>query len=233
MTEQTKEDIIHSWIEYTDSFFDLVKLGCEEVDNPRHSNKFIEDIKIEHKDKINIAVIYNMKHAIELMLKTLIKIMDVDDNVEISKLGHDLNNIFKELKTYTTDTKKMDNIFRLSGSTDQKIITCVKQEFEEITKGMLKNLNECVDYYNRFKFLSIETLDTDTVNTVFRYPEGKPKDDISIKVRNESVFFTYGNLDTERIQKDVELLSLYLFRVKSIFDVYYQSKVGTKIEENK
>jgi hypothetical protein len=215
-----KDDIdSNDWIEYTDSFFALVKLGCDEIDNPRHSDKF-GDIKIEYKDRINIAIMYNMKHAVELYLKTLIRIVDGDNIENIRNLDHDLTASFKVLKNKLEDKEIEKVIFSLKNNKDE-LMGFAKQELNRVTEeSMLNDIKKIVSYYNNFEFFTKNTGKLDKKNTAFKYPEN----DLSESLLVKTISFNYESLDIEQIRKDVGVLEAWLFSINSIFNIYHRFK---------
>jgi hypothetical protein len=63
------QNINDNWIEFCHSFITFVELGCREMQNNKNS--------VSQKRRLKIAVIYNIKHVIEIIIKSIISLLDV------------------------------------------------------------------------------------------------------------------------------------------------------------
>lgn len=209
------------WHEFLNSFLDLTELACKEIENPKH----IENIggqEIKYNDvRLKIAIIYNMKHAIEIFIKALIRIADNSSKEKIDgHEGHDLNKLLELLE------KRMENgaikkVIKNLNDNQDELASFTQQEIEEFKK-YAKEIKTISDYYFKLKFLNKEDIVIiDTKNTAFKYPENITQINAQINYFD----FIYGSkLDIEKIKEDIRFLKMYFDSIKTVFYLYHLHK---------
>lgn len=205
------------WLQFLYSYLDLAELACKEIESPKHS-EIMGSYEIKYGAGLNVAIIYNMKHAIEIFIKTLIRAIDNSQKERIRT--HDLNKLFEILKIKMTngDIKKViqgldDDKDKLASFTQQEI-----QEFERYAAEIKK----IIDYYYKLEFLNKEDITViDAKNTAFKYPENITQ--INAQINYFDFFFGY-NLSTQKIMEDIRNLKMYLNSFKTVFYLYHLHK---------
>jgi len=206
-----------NWFQFLNSFLDLVELACKEMDDPKHF-EIIGGIEIKYNTGLNVAIIYNMKHAIEIFIKTLIRIADNSSKEEIKK--HDMDYLFQLLKTRMEngDIKKV--IRKLDYGKDE-LASFAQQEIKEF-ETYTTEIQKIINYYYKLEFLNKNDITAiDTENTAFKYPENITQ--INAQINYFDFFFNY-NLDIQKIREDVRNLKMHLNSIKTVFYLYYLYK---------
>lgn len=189
------------WNEFLDSFFQIVESACE-----------------NYKKELNVAIIYNMKHAIEIFIKTLIRI--ADDHCKEKIKNHDLNILFNSL-IQKLKNNKIQKVIKNLNDTKESLSSFSQQEIDEIEKT-LNNIKEIIKYYNELEFLNKENISLiDINNTAFKYPENKTQ--IYAKIDYFDFFFTY-ELNIEKIKEDIRNLRIHFNSIKTVLQVYHFNK---------
>lgn len=189
------------WNEFLDSFFQIIESACE-----------------NYKKELNVAIVYNMKHAIEIFIKTLIRI--ADDHSEEKIKNHDLNLLFKSL-VQKLKNKKIQKVIKELNDTEESLASFTQQEIKEIEKTLDK-IKQIIQYYNELEFLDKKSISlVDLNNTAFKYPENKTQ--IYAKIDYFDFFFTY-QLDIEKIKEDIRNLRIHFNSIKTILQVYHLNK---------
>jgi len=197
---QNKENYnsIH-WNDFLNSFLNLTELACAEIESPEHNEPTYLHTKI--------AIIYNIKHAIEIFMKTLIRIIDQNTTTKIT--SHNLNELFTILKSKIEQdlTQKINKQKESS-----KFIIQEFKKFDEYTT----NIQEITNYYFQLEFLNKDDITIlDTKNTAFKYPENKKQINVEINYFG----FLYGKkFDTKKILKDIRSLRRYFNSIKTIIN---------------
>lgn len=186
-----------TWVEFASSYLKLVELACKAC-SPNY-----------HQPNIRIAVIYNIKHAIELLMKCIIKLVEEDREREII-ISHNLDSIFKKLKKAI---ESKDFVFKKN---QEELKEYIEQERKEWKKGRyFVKIQLIINYYQRLEFLENKLAQiADDKNTFFRYPE----DEKGLKYEIDYFTFIYNNdFDSEKILEDTRELSFCLNSIKTIF----------------
>jgi hypothetical protein len=134
--------------------------------------------EISHENNYIIApILYNIKHAIELFIKAISKIFELNDKDFENK--HDLKILFSKIKI---KLNKNHNI---------------QSSIEELEKLIIKyHQNKFIDKKLKNNF-SME----DEKNDVFRYPDNKAKIDLNF----EKIFSQFKEKDfSEEIKNDIQ-----------------------------
>lgn len=138
----------YEWLVYSRAFLKMADIGMEEFKGKKYVKRGLDDYF--HYDKYKyllIPIIWNFKHAIELVVKTLGVAIDKQylKNHDLTVLKNDLKQLLRELKI-----KK-------------------QEKFEDLA--------EIIDKYYRCEFWDKKIIRTGTIldvdNDIFRYPENK------------------------------------------------------------
>lgn len=102
ITERTR----YEWVSFTRSYLSLARIGLEELKNKHYIRKCSFEYDFEYNNKhLLIPIIFNIKHSIELIIKSL--------GVNIDKKyawGHNLKNLIKDLQSKMPKIKKQNKI---------------------------------------------------------------------------------------------------------------------------
>lgn len=205
-----------NWLHFLNSFLDLVDLACKEIGNPKHF-EIIGSVEIKYNTGLNVAIIYNMKHAMEIFIKTLIRIADNSSKEKI--ITHNMDDLFQLLKM------KMENgdIKRVIEKLDDKkdsLASFTQQEIKEFVVYTTE-IQKIINYYYKLEFFNKKDITVvDTENTAFKYPENITQINAQIDYFN----FFFNNLDIQKIRGDIRNLKMNLNSIKTVFDLYYLYK---------
>ncbi len=205
------------WLQFLNSFLDLVELACKEIENPKHFET-IGGVEIKYSTGLNVAMIYNMKHAIEIFIKTLIRIADNSSKEKIRT--HNLDELFQLLKTKMENGGIKKVVERLDDKKDS-LASFTQQEIKEF-ETYTTEIQKIINYYFKLEFLNKNDITAiDTENTAFKYPENITQ--INAQINYFDFFFNY-NLDTQKIREDIKNLKMNLNSIKTVFDLYHLYK---------
>lgn len=159
-----------SWMGFSLAYLDLANQGCKKMLLSKDSDKFL-----------TIPVVYNIKHALEGIVKFFTKLLKNDYDQ-----GHDLRKLFRGFKSLCKDKMSAEDKTEL-----EKIIS----ELEYITYKYF-NLHIIERYLNPINILSIE----DYENTFLRYPE---KSKIFLHIDFDDIAKKISEEDVKEIQEDI------------------------------
>lgn len=203
-----------NWFQFLNSFLDLVELACKEIEDPKHF-EIIGGIEIKYNTGLNVAIIYNMKHAIEIFIKTLIRI--ADNSLKEKIITHNMDDLFQILKTKMENGGIKKVIERLDDKKDS-LASFTQQEIKEF-ETYTTEIQKIINYYYKLEFLNKNDITAiDTENTAFKYPENITQ--INAQINYFDFFFSY-NLDIQKIREDIRNLKMNLNSIKTVFDLYH------------
>lgn len=198
-----KNQIINSWYDYAYSFADA---SIELLDI------VIKDDRV-NKRVLNIPIMFNMRHTIELTLKYFSRItknnVDIEKNHNIMKQFDDVQ---KSLKNNKGEIDSLTKRYASKGLTEKQI-----QDYQIKFSDKLEVIVN--RYYFHSPFLegmsSKDFFIEDTNNELFKYPEAKniiffPSTDYSLNL----------NLQTLKNMKDD---MVYLRRILRFFDILFRN----------
>ncbi|QQR83040.1 hypothetical protein IPJ72_04435 [Candidatus Peregrinibacteria bacterium] len=143
MQSKTRNDTAE-WYEFIDSFLDIVELSCKEILEPKHTIKFTKNIEIKYGNHLKIAIIYNLKHAIELIIKTFIQ--EVKGELDKKDRIHNLDKLFNKFNSQKSIKKLRAEANKLkSGVEKDTIINILKAKNN--SKSPFENSIETIKKY--------------------------------------------------------------------------------------
>lgn len=160
MLNKLKDD----WIIFSQSYLQIAKLACQELIEPKHNKRHNDSTFWKyHIEDLIIPIIYNIKHGIEIFIKTIGLI--VDNKYEE---GHDIHKLFDGLKQKIEKLNLKPHTIECDKIT-QKDINNFPTHVDEIEK-LVKEFYEI-----RFLKPGIRNnfVVCDSMNDIFRYPKNK------------------------------------------------------------
>jgi len=191
-----------NWFEFFDSYIELVEVVCKDVEPL--SNSDIVNMNVR------IALIYNIKHAIELLIKIVDKLVNEND-AQCNKT-HNPQEIFNERLKTLIDNKLSQGFIFLEEK--KELDQYIRQEKKEWLNGRyFQQIKDIINYYYELEFIDEEHVPTDRLNTFFRYPE----DNKGVDHEVDYYKFIYSNeFDFQKILEDTRVLGLCLNSIKTI-----------------
>ena len=186
-----------NWFLFSSSYLDIAECGCD---------KFLdleEKICEKNENYINrfiiISIVFNIKHALEIIIKFFTKI----SVKESYKPNHNLNELFKEFK-----------------KVEKKITT--EKDKKELRKN-LESLQLIVYEYFRLKLFqehveeNCDFLIEDDTNTFLRYPE---ESKVKFVMDFSSVIEKIESCDIRRTKEDIRKIRKIMFDLQKILSNY-------------
>lgn len=187
------------WIDFTLSFLYITELACNEI--IRDENKRAKEL--------NIALIYNLRHATEILLKTLIRFSEGGSKTDVK--CHDIDELFDRLIEIIQRLRKRNNKPNFKNASAE-----IKKEIEKFPKTA-NGIKEIIDYYNQLRFLSKRDLTIyDTKNTAFKYPEHQ----IELNAKVDYARIIDSKLNAKKIKNDIKKLRDYLDSALTVFQYF-------------
>jgi len=213
LSNKTKKSAKYDWLAYSQSFLLLAKVACQELEDTREEkHKKItrfdpQNFKLFYNyEDLFISIVYNIKHGIEIFLKTLREILNLN-----LKYGHDIKVLFEDFK---------DQLPKTIRPLKDKRGNEIKKEDVDNIPGQLEELENLVIYYYSCKFIGKEGKEVVTIydkeNDVFRYPKNKPE----IKINLESV----DQKLISGLHEDIDKIYRIFNDLGYILDIYQQNK---------
>lgn len=190
--KQTNSSVI-GWIFFAKSYLALAYIGIEEIRNKKYCKKpsYLWRVSEQVYDEklLLIPIIWNIKHAIELVLK-----------------AHNV-----------TFQKGYSKIHKLCNLKDELAVTlCINKEGED---AKFDELVRVVDKYYRLevfdgKLVNKKTI-FDTDNDILRYPDGN-KANIKLDIK---LFTKISDEELTELQNDIELINrrLNICHIRQIY----------------
>lgn len=173
-----KIDKNFEYIFFTRAFLLLAYSGIEnkQINLAEEREELVPDFA---KQYILAPVFFNIKHAIELFIKSVSKIFELTDKDFEKK--HDINFLFLKIRGLLDKNKKIK-----------------EEDINKLEKLILK--------YHHLEFLNKKIKNnfiiTDKENDVFRYPDNKA----GFVLNFENIFYQFKESDIEEIKHDIKQL---------------------------
>lgn len=194
-----KKESNYDWVIFSQSYLLIARLGCQELMIPKHPSTDYKDFfKLEYKiHDLTVPIFYNVKHGIEIFIKTLSLFLIGEYNNK----EHDLNVLFLKFKN------EVDKKIKL------KIFKPLKNDGNEITQQDIDNLPKNLEKLKKliYEFYAIEILKpklnqdftiADKQNDIFRYPDNKAL----IKINWQEVLDKISKEDISVIQGKIQII---------------------------
>jgi len=202
----------YDWLSFSQSYLLIAKLGCQEIIKPCHNKADHTNFNFEYNiEELIIPVFYNVKHGIEIFIKTI-------NIIAYSKYdeGHDIKELFACLK------KKLKSIY-LRPFTDCK--------GNKITQEDINNLPEKLDDIQRLidEFYNLDLLKKkigghfiifDTKNDIFRYADNKA----NIQIKWEKFLDKFKGEDIKILKEKIDKIYTLFNDVGFLYDVFLNKK---------
>lgn len=212
--EQAQDD----WLLFSSSYLNLANLACKEVIEERHAyysrDKKTEGKRIDFfkKENLYIPTIYNMKHAIEIVIKTLNIVLS--DELTSEAWSHNQKDIFSLLRKQIKPKDLQDAKNALIKRVENNINSDKDDGLENIKKRIINQYTSADEYiadlerlilkYQRCDFIrdKIKNFYTinDTENDAFRYPANG----LVIELNYSEIIKNVTVDDFKDFRKDVE-----------------------------
>lgn len=216
----------YDWVHFSHNYLQLAHLGCQEILNKKYLKiSFGSSFKLKYQaHDLFIAIIFNVKHGIEVFTKTLKVVLS--NKLNKNDLTHNISELFELLKKEIEKHKIVnviikkheinqsdtnlkiayDNILKISDFLDELEKIIYKYHHCEI---LLKRLNN--GFRNKF-------IIEDVSNTAFKYPENNLK----INVHYDEVLEAITEDDILEILADIEILLKNFNDIGFVLDIYKQ-----------
>lgn len=208
MTELNK--IKENWFDFGISFIYLANLACVEI------QKKSPKIDWNQTEDLYIATIYNIKHGIEVILKSLIVVLE---EKQISKKleHHNQEEILKELYRLIREKGILNIIKKLIDKNKGNKNWIFENKEEKEIFSIMDKMSWLVSKYHKCDFLKdkIQTdfIIEDTKNTAFKYPQNN----ILIKLDYKKIIKKINNTDIKEIETDTLHFITYFITLNMLF----------------
>lgn len=193
---------IIEWSVFSLSYINLAELGC---------NYLLSSDKKENKDgSLIAAILYNLKHGLELMVKMSVKVLETEGQGLGTKPIHDLQTLYKNVeKIFLKKYIKRSDYGELKKFINRLfVLTRHYYHMDRINKYLTKD---------DFKLL-------DRDNTLFKYPENN----VGISINYSSIFDGITKEDIETIKGDAREAKIVIFGIYDLLN----KKVKKLIEKD-
>lgn len=173
----------YDWLEFAQSFLLLARLACQELEDTqtkKHSKTTRHDQGVDFpysETDLFIPIVFNIKHGIEVFIKTL-RIISIGDYEE----GHDLKDLFKDLKQVLPLSKIKQTKDGRGNEITQEDIDNMPGNIAEL-EGLTLKYYHCEFIRRGKKLVNIY----DKTNDIFRYPNNKAEVKIDLGLVDESI----------------------------------------------
>lgn len=188
------------WENFADAYLSLARLGLEKA------------LELKDGGKENIYLIlpslFNLKHGIEMMLKTLTIWYLGKDHLSGADLTHDLDEIFSQFKKQIPKRRVQDAIEELK----RKQPDLPHEDLN--TENIFEEMEDLV-----FRYVTLDVLKSkisrddltflDLNNTALRYPSN----DISLQVDYSSVIEKFDSSDIQLMLRDCQKAKILLWKL--------------------
>ena len=214
MTTLTK--IKKNWFDFGMSYLYLADLACKEM--------CIEEKPEYYSEDLYIATIFNIKHSIEVNLKSLIVLLE-DRQISKKLEHHNQEEILNEIHRLVGEKKIIDLIEKLTEKNKNNkewIFKDIKEKKDVVLKML--DMAKLVSKYHQLNFLKdkigSDFIIEDTNNTAFKYPQNN----LLIKLDYEEILKKIDKKDILRITIDVSKLIDYFLTLNTLFDECIKEK---------
>lgn len=210
MSLYTKEDAKYQWLSFAQSYLLLAREACQELLDSRatkHSKVVSSDWNLPYQPAdLFIPIIFNVKHGIEIFLKTLCLV----SGKEYIGDSHDLYQLFEDLKAKIP--------VNLSPVNDKDGNVVSEDEIKQFPDRM-SSLEKVILKYHHCEVLNGANRRViniyDRLNDVFRYPDNKATVEIDFAV-----------IDAQTIENtlvDIDLIYTTLNSIGYMIEIYRKS----------
>ena len=192
-SEEKYETREKEWYIFVNSYLTLSEIGCEQL---------LQSGKLTIKKKyIIISTIYNLKHSLELMIKTFTRI--INKNTNKNDRDHDIKELFTALKR---------TIQKKSRNKEKKI----KKEDIKLFNNQMISLEKIIIKYQELNFLNKHLQGCFTMhdkqNTFLRYPENS----MQIRINYEKLLNKITKDNIKDLKTDIEKLIKIVPSIKKV-----------------
>lgn len=194
------------WTIFSLGYLNLAELSCLEIIEKKYQ------YTANHGKIIYIPIIFNIRHAIEIFIKTFsIKFLKKDflDNTDHT---HDIQELFLKFREKISKKRLQESIKKWKDENpDNK---------EEISSDTIFNeLESIINKYQNLDFLKtkigINYYIDDTNNTAFKYPTN----DLNIKISYKDLLGKFTEMDAREFLIDVIKLQKIFYQLYLINDI--------------
>ncbi len=174
------------WYIFTSAFFNLSKIGCENVLN----SKFTKNNKY-----LSLSIIFNLKHGLEVMLKAFNR--NTNPEIDTTDKHHDIKMIFRDFKNSKSFKNKVNKLKT----------TSLNKELSKLEKFVERYYG--LDFINEYLKDSFKIKDKE--NTFFKYPENSAV----IMVDYSTFLDHFTKTDIKNIKSDIEEIEKIIKKIKN------------------
>lgn len=215
---------LYYWPEFTYSFLYLAQLGCQELLNDS-LDRYRKPQQIEpyYIRDLYIAIIFNIKHSLELFIKTL----GIVAYGEYNDTSHDINSLFEavEAKIKQIKMEPLNNGYIKDRETGRSGIALVSQAAIDTIPTYLSSLKAIINDFYKLDFIKTELKKckeiNDCKNDIFKYPINKLEKDLDWDLILK---------DTDKIE--IQKLLDYTISIRAIttkiLGIFYKYKLDLK-----
>lgn len=167
----------YEWINFTNAYLALARIGIEELCGRKYINKKhpFENIAIYENKVLLIPIIWNLKHAMEIIIKSL--------GIAIDK---------EYFNTHNTDDLMADLKQRIQA------LKIFKQNKSDELVGLVYKYYKCEFWDKR---IISDSVIFDIQNDIFRYP-----DNSATFILDASIFKSTSEKEIEELHSDVDIM---------------------------
>lgn len=209
-----------TWVYFSQSYLQIARLACQEILGQKYKRLGFQEFELKYKAyDLFIPTIYNIKHGIEIFIKSLKLILA--EKLNKNDLKHNIDELFELLKAEVQKHKIIEIIRKKheEGSEDIDFEFAYNNKLKipkylDDLERLIKKYYQCDILKNKLSSntFTIEDLD----NTAFRYPDNNLK----INVDYEEVASQISNEDIEKMQQDIDKLLKNFNELGYILEVY-------------
>lgn len=200
----TKKSEIDNWITFAQNYLKMAKLGCLQMLNNTFKDKLDVDYSHFSKRDLFIPTLYNVRHGIEVFIKTLK--FTLAEKLSKDEYRHNIHFLFdrlvEEIKKHKIE-EVIEN--KLKSDPNNTNLNIAKEDLKKLPK-LKSEINKLVVKYYYCDFITTKIGAAfrleDGENTLFRYPE----DDYQIKINYNKVISKIDEKDVKEILEDVARL---------------------------
>lgn len=170
------------WLLFAKSFLNIAELASKEI-RIRDGRKYFNGTKLIYDEKLFIPIIFNIKHSIEIFLKTLNVTLTLD-KLNKDNHGHNSLDLLKKTRKNFEKTKAKDIISVIRKAREKypndHYLTIAYEDINILASDTKLNdyfnkLEKLISKYQKCEFIKFENLKNITLNDhkndAFRYPQ--------------------------------------------------------------
>jgi hypothetical protein len=208
----------NEWLYFSQSYLSFAKLGCQELLTPGHS-KFNSNNRFYYSERdILIPILFNVKHGIEIFIKTLCIFLYGNYNGD----SHDIKSLFLELEQKIRESFQSNKIKPVEKNKD-KITEDDIGEIMHILKELERIINEFYEIIILEKNIKNSATIKDKENDFLRYPDSK-----SLTVNWKKIFSSIDkpgdSTKPKEILNSIDVLQKSFNKLGYIFDTIFSAK---------